>query len=253
MRAPFPYFGGKFRIAGEVWRRLGDVPNYVEPFAGSAAMLLARPDAHQWWERTETINDADGFVANFWRAVLHDPEAVARHADWPVNENDLHARHAWLVGQREIITARLEGDPEYYDAKIAGWWVWGICSWIGGGWCSGTGPWRSVDGKLVHLGDDGQGIKRQLVHVGSDGRGINRKRVHLGNDGRGLCAAWSEHLREMMARLADRLRRVRVCSGSWERMCGPTPTSKLGPRACSWTRRTRTQHSAPATSTRWIR
>ena len=35
-------------------------------------MLLGAPDG----KRIETINDADGFVANFWRAIAHDPEAV---------------------------------------------------------------------------------------------------------------------------------------------------------------------------------
>jgi DNA adenine methylase len=43
LKAPFPYFGGKSRVAAEVWRRFGDVPNYVEPFFGSGAVLLARP------------------------------------------------------------------------------------------------------------------------------------------------------------------------------------------------------------------
>jgi DNA adenine methylase len=242
IKAPFPWFGGKSKVAAEVWQRFGDVPNYVEPFAGSAAMLLARPEAHQWWERTETINDFDGFVANFWRAVRDDPEAVARHADWPINENDLHARHAWLVARSPELRAALEGDPAYYDAQVAGWWVWGLCLWIGSGWCSGNGPWRVVDGKLVHLGNDGQGINRKRVHLGNDGRGINRqlvhlgdagqginrKRVHLGNDGRGLSDEWSEHLRQMMTRLSDRLRRVRVCSGDWSRVTGPSPTTKNG-------------------------
>lgn len=40
---------------------------------------------------TETINDKDGLVSNFWRPVQAEPDAVAGHADWPVNENDLHA------------------------------------------------------------------------------------------------------------------------------------------------------------------
>jgi DNA adenine methylase len=44
LKAPFPYFGGKSKIAGAVWQRFGDVQNYVEPFCGSATMLLARPD-----------------------------------------------------------------------------------------------------------------------------------------------------------------------------------------------------------------
>ena len=39
----------------------GDANKYGEPFAGSAAMLLGRPNVG----KVETINDADGFVANF--------------------------------------------------------------------------------------------------------------------------------------------------------------------------------------------
>ncbi|EIC70395.1 adenine-specific DNA methyltransferase [Mycobacteroides abscessus M94] len=43
LSAPFPYFGGKRRAAPKIWDALGDVGGYVEPFAGSAAVLLARP------------------------------------------------------------------------------------------------------------------------------------------------------------------------------------------------------------------
>ena len=78
MRAPFPYFGGKSSIADEIWRRLGqDAPNYVEPFAGSLAVLLARNPKRIG---IETVNDADGLLANFWRAVQADPERVAKYA-----------------------------------------------------------------------------------------------------------------------------------------------------------------------------
>jgi site-specific DNA-adenine methylase len=63
-----------------VWPRFGVVANYVEPFCGSLAMLLGAPMGH----RVETANDANGFVANFWRAVQSDPERVANFADWPV-------------------------------------------------------------------------------------------------------------------------------------------------------------------------
>lgn len=95
LKAPFPWFGGKSRVAGLVWQRFGDVLNYVEPFAGSLAVLLGRPFA----ARTETVNDKDAYLANFWRAAAADPEQVAFYADWPVNEADLHARHLWLVNQ----------------------------------------------------------------------------------------------------------------------------------------------------------
>jgi site-specific DNA-adenine methylase len=134
MRAPFPYFGGKFRAAPQVWAAFGDPPNYVEPFAGSLAILLSRPTP----ARIETVNDLDAHLANFWRSVAAAPEDVARWADWPVNEVDLHARHRWLVygeGAAEF-REKMRHDPELYDAKRAGWWVWGICQWIGSGWCS---------------------------------------------------------------------------------------------------------------------
>ena len=212
--APFPWFGGKSKVAASIWERLGPVSNYVEPFFGSGAVLLQRP---QPFTGPETINDADGFVANAWRAIARDPEAAAAHADWPINEVDLHARHAWLVAQRGDLTTRLMGDPDYFDAKIAGWWLWGICAWIGSGWCSGNGPWHSSDGRLVDTrlqaeGNAGQGINRKLPHLGDAGRGINRQLPHLGNAGRGAFIA------DWFTALSVRLRDVRVCCGDWKRV-----------------------------------
>ena len=180
LKAPFPYFGGKSRVARIVWKRFGNVQNYIEPFFGSGAVFLNRPLP---FDGTETVNDADGLICNFWRALKADPDAVANYADWPVNENDLHARHSWLVGQKDTLQSRLEGDAEHHDTKAAGWWAWGMACWIGGGFCSGDGPWQIVEAddgtrQLVHLGDAGQGVNRQRVHLGDAGRGVNRKLVH---------------------------------------------------------------------------
>ncbi len=55
--------------------------------------------------------------------------------------------------------------------------------------------------------------------------GIHRpsqQRPHLGNSGRG------NDLHAYLYALSDRLRRVRVCSGDWTRVLGPSPTEKLG-------------------------
>lgn len=128
-RAPFPWFGGKSRAAALIWARLGMVSNYIEPFAGSLAVLLNRPHA----PRIETINDLDAYLSNFWRAIQADPEQVALYADWPVSEADLHARHRWLLRELPAHREKMMTDPDYFDAKIAGWWVWGLCQWIGGG------------------------------------------------------------------------------------------------------------------------
>jgi hypothetical protein len=238
MRAPFPWFGGKAPIAEEVWSRLGDCPNYVEPFAGSLAVLLSRPHA----PKTETVNDKNAFLANFWRAAQADPAAVAKHADWPVNENDLAARHWWLLTKGAERLSKLHGDPLGYDAEVAGWWVWGACAWIGSGWCSGEGPWQWLDNswqginrqlphlsggqginrQLPHFGDGGRGINRQLPHFGDGGRGINRKLPHFGDGGRGI------YILEWMEGLSKRLRHVRVACGDWGRVTGPSVTTNHG-------------------------
>jgi hypothetical protein len=223
LSAPFPWFGGKRKVAAEVWSRFGTVANYVEPFFGSGAVMLGRPAPAVG---NETINDLDGYVANFWRSVKLSPEATAEYADNPVNENDLHARHVWLLQRRETLQSHLDGDPEWHDPQIAGWWVWGIACWIGSGFCSGNGPWWINEaGQLVHLGNNGRGVNRQLVHLGNNGRGVNRKRVHLGNNGQGEPQA---RLGPWFAALAERLRNVRVCSGDWSRVCGPSVTFKHG-------------------------
>jgi DNA adenine methylase len=217
LKAPFPYFGGKSKVAEEVWSRFGDVRNYVEPFAGSLAVLLERP---QPFEGVETVNDADGLLANFWRAMTQDPEQVALHAEWSVNEVDLHARHLWLVRRAEGLTDRLMADPDWYDVKAAGWWVWGICSWIGSGWCSGNGPWTEINGLFVKS-DEGRGVKRNLPHLGNAGTGVNRPRAHPDNSYMGQ--AW-EHLNP----IADRLQNVRVACGDWSRVCSPSVTWRHG-------------------------
>ena len=220
LAAPFPYFGGKSLACATVWAALGDPQNYVEPFAGSAAMLLGRPNIG----KVETINDVDGFIANFWRAISMDAAAVAKHADWPTNEADLFARHSWLVRQASGLLERLHADPDYYDAKIAGWWCWGSCNWIGSGWCSGTGPWvhdgeKLVDGRqLPHLGNAGQGVP----HL-SGGQGVNRKLPHLGG-GKGRTA----YICEWFAALQDRTRDVRVAVGDWQRVLSDSVTTQNG-------------------------
>lgn len=193
LKAPFPYFGGKSRIAHEVWARFGNVPNYVEPFAGSLAVLLSRPTL----PRNETVNDIDCFLTNFWRALRDDPDGVAHWADYPVSEIDLHARHQWLVAQKDFIEA-MRRDPDYYDVKIAGWWVWGICAWIGNGWCRDA-------------------TCRGIPYITRGGRGIHRATI--------------ADLHTYFAALSARLRRVRICCGDWKRVCGYSPTTHNGTTA----------------------
>ena len=207
IKSPFPWFGGKSRAANLVWKALGDPVNFIEPFSGSCAVYLNRPHPH----KIATLNDACGYIANFWRALRAEPERIAEMVDRQVNENDLHAVHNWLVERKSELVARLEGDKDYFDAEVAALWCWGLCCWIGGGWCSGRGPWRSVDGKLVKTGNGN--ISRQLPHLGNAGRGVNNRQQNL--------VAW-------MRELAERLRPARVTCGDWKRVTGPSVTVNHG-------------------------
>lgn len=258
LKAPFPWFGGKSRVAHLVWNAFGDVANYVEPFAGSLAVLLSRPTS----PRIETVNDLDCYLANFWRAVQLAPDEVARWADWPVNEIDLHARHRWLVAQAEF-RERMRGDPEFYDAKVAGWWVWGICQWIGGGWCAESN-WnpevrRPAGDKTAEqprrpklYAPNGVHSKRRGDRTATENlrpqlfsaNGVHRnnppgaataqanKRPALSRGARGVQRAPSAKsastVYDWMQHLSDRLRRVRVCCGDWTRVLGRSSTELIG-------------------------
>jgi hypothetical protein len=227
VKSPFPWFGGKSRAADLTWSRFGDVKNYVEPFAGSLAVLLARPHWPFESTRVETVNDRDCYVANFWRAIQGDPEAVCDAADNPVNEADLHARHAWLHRQAERCEA-IKTDPDWFDARVAGYWAWGLSSWIGDNFCR-----PNKNASIPNLGDPGMGVNRKLPHLGDPGKGVNRKLPHLGDPGMGGpvpggCADRHARLLAYFLDIADRLRGVRVCCGDWSRVVGPSPTHRLG-------------------------
>lgn len=192
-KAPYPYFGGKSRVAAIIWDRLGNVPNFVSPFCGSLGVELARPHA----PGIETVNDIDGLLVNAWRAIRAEPEAVAEVADWPVFELDLHARHDWLNNRKGDLAQALLHDPEFYDVRTGGWWVWGMSTWIAGGFC----------GK--HAGH------RCIPHLSGKGQGINRYPD---------LAAKVEALQA----LAERLRTMRICCGDWRRVLSPSVTTHHG-------------------------
>lgn len=171
LKSPFPWPGGKSDQAPAIWSRLGDVSNFVEPFAGSAAVLLARP--HDLTGKTETANDVDGLLINALRCIQFAPDETAEWCDWPVSEADLTSRHLYLKSQRDELTSRLFADPLWCDPLAGAWWLWGIASWIGDGWCVADGPWINVDGRLVDrrvVGSDADGVGKKMPKIGGTTR-----------------------------------------------------------------------------------
>ena len=194
LTAPFSYFGGKRRIAAEVWRRFGRADVYSEPFAGSLAVLLGNPHT---LPAKEVVSDTEGHICNVWRALAAAPREVAKHADWPTFHQDLNARHRWLRKWGEDNSRRLNEDPDYYDARAAGWWIWGMSSWIGHGWCTG----KLYETVPSHYGVGvGKGVQKQ------------RKKVPF--------RKIDDRLGPWFEMLSKRLENVIVFNDSWETAVG---------------------------------
>ncbi len=233
LKAPFPQFGGKSRAAHLIWPRLGDVVNYVEPFFGSGAVLLARPHA----PKIETVNDLDCMIANFWRSIRYSPDAAAGWADWPVNETDHFARHKWLVAAKPWLRALLEADPEAHDPKIAGWWVNGASAWIGSGYCAE----RATPSRQVPFLGGGGLTYGQCVHALSTREPVTQLPSLAGstnaagsyaNHGKGVHgAAVRSRILPMFQALSDRLRYTRVACGDFERVLSDSVTWRHGTTA----------------------
>ncbi len=253
LKAPFPYFGGKSSVAAAVWRALGQPKHYIEPFCGSCSVLLLRPD-YDPTIHVETVNDADGHIANVWRALKFDPEAVAEWADWPVNHADLSARKASIIKNEGRLLEGLISDPEWFDPKMAGYYIWAASCWIGSGLTRiGSIPDISAGGKGIHsLGKRphvchrGKGIYSigQMPHLADGGIGVNAigQRPHLSNGGNGVHALGqrdqeestegilpkNQNIYDWFSRLSRRLRHVRVVCGDWTRVCGGDWQDKIG-------------------------
>lgn len=195
LKAPFPYFGGKSKVAQIVWDALGQPDRYIEPFFGSGAVLLSRRNFNAD-KYDEIVNDKDGFIANVWRGLQHDPDEVAKWCDWPVNHADLCARKKRLIENESRLLENLIANDEWYDAKLAGYWIWAASCWIGSGL---TRP-----GQVPEL-RDGKGVFGVVQIPKNDNvKGVNQ----------------SAGLYTWFAALSTRLRRVKVVCGDWNRVCG---------------------------------
>lgn len=73
MKPPLTYYGGKTTLADRIAAMLPPHEHYVEPFAGSLAVLLAKRPS-----RMETVNDLDSDLMAFWKALRDRPSDLER-------------------------------------------------------------------------------------------------------------------------------------------------------------------------------
>ena len=98
---PMPYYGGKTKLADRIADLLPPHNHYVEPFAGSLAVLLAKPRSEM-----ETVNDLDQDLMTFWRVVRDRPDELARVTDLTPHSRAEHQAAYDLNTPNELERAR---------------------------------------------------------------------------------------------------------------------------------------------------
>ncbi len=76
VKPPFPYFGGKQRIADQLVQMFPEHDGYIEPYAGGLSVLLAKPVSS-----TEIINDLNSYLVTFWRVLRDNPNDLKQMCD----------------------------------------------------------------------------------------------------------------------------------------------------------------------------
>jgi DNA adenine methylase len=165
----FPYYGSKTRLAAEIVALFPPHRVYVEPFAGSAAVLLAKPPVEH-----EILNDRNGAIVAFFRVLRDRPDDL------------LDVLRLTPYARDEFIACRL--DEPVDDLELARrWWVRsgqalsGIVRSSGASWscssASGASKAKTLDrrlGRLVEVADRLRGVivdsREALDVVASHGR-----------------------------------------------------------------------------------
>jgi len=192
-RQLFPYIGGKYTVAPEINRRFDAIDTRIDAFTGSSSWILASPPV-----KYEIVNDLDGYVVNYLRAVKYAPDEVARHLDFPRAELELIAYHHYTRDRLPELVARLGGDPDYYDPILAARWAY-VMAYSLMHEHKHAGGWLVRDGRLVY--------ERGAGRV----RGSMTSRPHI------LARLVKEHrVSEYVVALSERLRDVQVWWNDFE-------------------------------------
>lgn len=100
MKTVLKYPGAKNRIAKWICSYMPKHDVYLEPFAGSLAVLFEKSRAH-----IETVNDLNGEVVNFFRVLRDFPEELSRKIVWTPYSREEY-ENAYLPTEDSIERAR---------------------------------------------------------------------------------------------------------------------------------------------------
>ena len=121
LKPPFAYYGGKTALASDIAALLPKHEHYVEPFAGSLAVLLAKAPS-----TGETVNDLDGDLVTFWRVLRDQPDELQRVAMLTPHSREELAISGNLDDCNDLERARRVWvrltQSRSHSMKPTGWW-----------------------------------------------------------------------------------------------------------------------------------
>ncbi len=113
MSSLFPWLGSKSRIAKRILAAMPEHETYCEVFAGSAAILFARPEP----AKTEVLNDLDREVVTFFRVLQHHLVEFCSTFKWAINSREMFK---WLEGtDPDSLTDIRRAARFYYLQRLA--------------------------------------------------------------------------------------------------------------------------------------
>lgn len=146
LRTPLTYYGGKQRLAPEIVAFMPSHRVYFEPFAGGAAVLFHKPRVAR-----EALNDIDGRVIRFWRALRDRPDELAAavaltpysRAEWRACRYDDEPADCDVEAARRYL---VEIDQSF-SREGTGWSPPSILFDRRGRWQAGV--WQNLPDKLI--------------------------------------------------------------------------------------------------------
>jgi len=157
----FPYVGGKTRLSGWITDHLPEHTVYVEPFGGSAAVLLNKPRSS-----IEVYNDLDGDVVQLFEVARDRPDELAQWAHRTPFSEELHDK--WV---QEFYAGERPDDP----VERAGRFLFLRYTSFAGKYATASGfsrdtprtrvgessTWQTVPGRVDEVCDRLQGVSIQ--------------------------------------------------------------------------------------------
>ncbi len=113
LNSPIKWVGGKSRLRKPILEMLPSHTCYVEPFAGAAWVLFAKPPSD-----VEVLNDLDQELVTFFRVVKEKPEQLIESFEWELVSR---AEFERLADLDPIQLTDVQRAHRFYYLIMAGW------------------------------------------------------------------------------------------------------------------------------------